>query len=198
MQRPSTKKKTKLLIGAALAIIVVVVVTSVALLYRPYTAASANLRLDDPENDVISNEETEFSGMIDVVHAELEVSEETLNITISVKGPVSDLVEGELAQWNTTIILDEGTTAYEVCAVKNSTQSAGYVVDMMNWTSKLCQVEFHANSLTLLVPIDELQSVKEVQWFIVTSFEKYSGDELIIAATDVAPDEGLQTSTLRE
>jgi hypothetical protein len=183
---------------AAMVIIVLAVAAPIVLLYHTYTAASANLQLDDPENDVVSNEESGYPSMIDVIHARLEVNEETLNITITVKGPVSGIAEGELAQWNTTIILDEGDAAYEICAQENSTQLAGYVVNMLNWSSRQCQATLNANSLTLLVPMDELQSAKEVQWFIVTSFEKYSQDELTISATDVAPDEGLQTSTIKE
>jgi hypothetical protein len=197
MEKLSPKKKTKLLIGAALAIIVVVA-TSLVLLYSSSMTGPTNPRLDDPENDVISNEETATLGMIDITHAELEVNEKTLKITINLKGPLAILTQNESIQWNVTIILDEGTAAYEIFAEKNSTQLKGYVVEMMNWTSKPCQTDFQKNTLTLLTSIDELENTKEVQWFIVTSYEKHSGDELIISATDIAPDEGLQTNTLKK
>lgn len=62
-----------------------------------------------------------------------------------------------------------------------------------SWRLSLSSFLFSARA-----SIDELESTKEVQWFIVTSYEKYSGDELIISATDIAPEEGLQTNTLKK
>jgi hypothetical protein len=45
--------------------------------------------------------------------------------------------------------------------------------------------------------MDELQSAKTIEWNILTMFEKYSGNELITSASDMAPDQGLQQTVLK-
>ena len=173
-------------------------IASIIFFYRSHNVkAPAKPWFDDAENDVILNLGAEYPGMIDVIHAELEVNEKVLNITIKVRTAISDLSNGEYAQWNTTIILqDETLNAYEVCAEMNSTRLAGYITEIGAQTTELCTVQCQENSLTILAPINELQSTKEIQWYILSMFERWSENELTISGSDIAPDKGLQRTTL--
>jgi hypothetical protein len=135
--------------------------------------------------------------MIDVTNAKLEVNENVLKITINVSESIIDLGEGEYAQWNTTIILQNGLLkAYEVYAEMNSTQLVSYVMEIGGQKAETCTVQRYTDSLILLASINELQNTNEIQWYILTTFEKWSEHELIINGSDIAPDEGIQTTIL--
>jgi len=79
----------------------------------------------------------------------------------------------------------------------NSTDLTGYVVEVEEQKMQGCQVNRSKNSLTVLAVIDELQGAKEIEWFILTIYERFSGDELTTSASDIAPDEGLQKTVLK-
>jgi hypothetical protein len=70
------------------------------------------------------------------------------------------------------------------------------IEDVDTQTVQNCQVEYHQNSLTVRSVIDELPRTKTIEWGIVTTYEQYSGGELITSASDLAPDEGLQETVL--
>lgn len=197
VEKPLPEKTSKILIFAAITT-ALIIIASIIFLYRSYNVeAPAKPWFADAENDVILNLGAEYPGMIDVIHAELEVNEKVLNITIKVRTAISDLSNGEYAQWNTTIILQDSLLkAYEVCAEMNSTRLVGYIMEIGGQTAELCTVQCQENSLTILAPINELQSTKEIQWYILTMFERWSEHELMISGSDIAPDKGLQRTTL--
>lgn len=198
MEKTLPDKKSKLLTWTAIAIIVILITSIV--LYFLFMEVSVISRLSDPEDDVVLSMGTEYPGMIDVVNAALEANVTTLNVTMNMKNPIPDLGDGEYAQWNLTIILENETEllkAYELCVQMNSTQLSGYIVEIGEQTAKACQACHCKNSLTVLAVIDELQSAKEVEWSILTTYERYSGDELITSGSDIAPDEGLQRTVLK-
>jgi hypothetical protein len=57
-------------------------------------------------------------------------------------------------------------------------------------------VEVDGNSLIIYAALDGLQSAKEIQWFIQTSFEKRSDFDPVTNGFDFAPDEGFQRTIL--
>jgi hypothetical protein len=204
MEKPLHEKRSRLPAWMAFAIIAILATSLVVYLYVSlYLLMNAptnvgNL-LKDAENDVVLNIGTEYPGMIDVDNATLEVNGTSLKITINVKDTIPDLNNGENAQWNVTIILEnEPLTMYEICAKLNSTQLSGYATEIGEPKAIDCQVEYHQNSLTLNALIDELQDAKEAQWFILTTFEKSSENELVTSGSDIAPDEGIQRTILKE
>jgi hypothetical protein len=204
MEKHSREKKSRLLTWIAFVIIAILatsflVYLCVSLYLYMQTPTNVGNLLEDPENDVVLNIGTEYPGMIDVDNAALEVNGTSLKITITVKDTIPDLDDGEYAQWNVTLILEnEPLKMYEICAELNSTQLSGYATEIGGSKAITCQVEYYQNSLTLSTLIDELQDANEVEWFIVTTFEKSSEEELIIVGSDIAPDEGLQTTILEK
>ena len=198
MEKPLPEKKSKLLTWTVVAIIAILI-TSVVL-YRLYVGTPVTGQLNDPENDLVLTVGTQHPGMVDVVSAKLEANGKTLSVNVNVRDPISDLGDGEYAQWNVTLILENETDVlkiYEVCVEMNSTDLTGYVVEVEEQKMQGCQVNRSKNSLTVLAVIDELQGAKEVEWFILTIYERFSGDELTTSASDIAPDEGLQKTVLK-
>lgn len=198
MGEPLPRKKSKLLTWTIVAIIAIII-TSVVL-YVLYAGSPATPQLSDPENDVVVSVGTQYSGMIDVVGASLEANRTTLRVTINVRDPVSNVSDGEYARWNVTVILENETDVlrtYEVSVDMNSTQLTGYIVDVETQNVQSCQVEHYQKSLTMLAIMDDLQSAKTIESNILTTYEKYSGNELITSASDVAPDQGLQQTVLK-
>jgi hypothetical protein len=197
MGQPPHKKKAKLLMLIVVAVIAVLV-TSV-ILYRLYVGTSDSSQLNDPANDVVVSLGTQYPGMIDVVSAALRVNGTTLTLTINGRDPVSVLGDGEYAQWNITLILENDTDilkTYEISVNMNSTQLTGSVVDVDAGTVQTCQVNYNKNSLTVVAVMSELNGTKMIEWNILTTFESYSGEELTTSASDLAPDEGLQQTVL--
>jgi hypothetical protein len=142
---------------------------------------------------------THYLGMIDVVNGTLEANGKTLNVTINGRDLVSNLSDGEIAQWNVTVILETETNVlktYEIGAQMNSTQLTGIIVDVMTQKAQSCLVQYGNNSLNVHTVVDELLSAKTVEWNVLTTYEQYSGGELITSASDMAPDEGLQSTAL--
>jgi len=178
--------------------VIAVLVTSV-ILYRLYVGTSDSSQLDDPANDVVLSVGTQYPGMIDVVSAALKVNGTTLTVTVNVADPVSVLGDGEYAQWNITLILENDTDVlktYMISVNMNSTQLTGSVVDVDAGTVQTCQVNYNKNSLTVVAVMSELNGTKMIEWNILTTYEGYSGDELITSASDMAPDESLQQTVL--
>lgn len=178
---------------------IVVVITSVVL-YRLYVATPATSQLSDPSNDVMLSMGTQYPGVVDVVSAALEVNGTTLNVTIYVGDPFYSFGDREIAQWNVTAILENETNVLRTCEVgvnMNSTQLVGSIVDVETQNVQTCQVSHRGNSLTVLAVVDELSSAGTIEWRILTSYERYSGGELITSASDLAPDEGLQKTVLK-
>jgi flagellar basal body-associated protein FliL len=197
MGQPPRKKKSKLLMLIVVAVIAVLV-TSV-ILYRLYVGTSDSSQLNDPSNDVVLSVGTQYPGMIDVVSAGLKVNGTTLTVTVNVADSVSVLGDGEYAQWNITLILENDTDVlktYEISVNTNSTQLTGSVVDVDAETVQTCQVDHYKNSLTAVAVMSELNGTKIIEWNILTTYESYSGDELTTSASDMAPDESLQQTVL--
>jgi hypothetical protein len=179
------------------AVVIAVVVTS-AIIYLFY-GSSASSQLNDSANDVALSLGTQYPGMIDVVSAALKVNGTTLTLTVNVADPASVLGNGEYAQWNITLILENGTDVlktYEISVNKNSTQLTGSVVDVDGGTVQTCQVNFYQKSLTVIAVMSELNGTKTIEWNILTTYESYSGNELTTSASDMAPDESLQQYVL--
>jgi hypothetical protein len=168
--------------------------------YNPSDIESpAQSWLEDPEGDVILNAGTDYPNIIDITYVELEVSEGVINFTINVRDSIPDhLDEGEYAQWMAVIILQD--IAYELYAEINSTiyqgELSGYVREVGSQEAEYCNVVLDGESLILSAPLDGLQTAKEIQWFIQTMFEKWSGYELVSNGFDFAPDEDLQRTNL--
>jgi len=197
MGEPPRKKKSKLLILTVVAVIAILVTS--AILYRLYVGTSAVFQLNDPANDVVLSVGTQYPGMIDVVGAALAVNGTALNVTINVEDTVSFLGNGEYAQWNITLILENDTDVlktYEISVNMNSTQLTGSVTDVDEGTVQTCQVHYYKNSLTVVAAMSELSGTRVIEWGILTTYESYSGDELITSASDMAPDESLQQTVL--
>jgi hypothetical protein len=197
MGEPPRKKKSKLLMLTVVAVIAILVTS--AILYRLYAGTSATFQLNDPANDVVLSVGTQYPGMIDVVSAMLEANGTALNVTINVEDTVSYIGSGEYAQWNITLILENDTDVlktYEISVNMNSTQLTGSIVDVDEETVQTCQVEHHENSLTVVAAMSELSGTRVIEWSILTTYESYSGDELITSASDMAPDESLQQTVL--
>jgi hypothetical protein len=191
------KKKSKLLLLIVGAVIVVLVTSAV--LYRLYAGTSASSQLNDPSNDVVLSAGTRYPGMIDVVSGTLEANGTMLNVTINVRDSFSSLGDGETAQWNVTVILENQTDVlktYVISVEMNSTELTGSIVDVDTLSVQSCQVQYYRNSLTVLAVVNELPRARTIEWNVLTLYEQYSGGELVTSATDLAPDEGLQTTAL--
>jgi len=194
-RKPST-------IGFAIAIIAILI-GSVALLYNPYVPEEATTQswLEDAEGDVEFFGEEE-PGIIDVTYVGLEVDEADLRLTLTVRDSVPErLGDGEFSQWIATIILLDGVfETYEVWLEMNSSvgedELVGYSREIGAEEAIPCTVDRDGNSLSVSVRLDGLESAEEIQWSVLTVFERWSGSELVASGFDSAPDEGLQTMSL--
>jgi len=203
---PKEQYPKPLVIGAVIAIVAIFIGT-VALLYHQYAVeTSTQSSLEDPEGDVEPTGE-EYRGIIDVIYVKLEFSAEVFELTITVKDYVPEHLDyGEYAQWAARVILIDETeellAAYEVWMEMNSTlkqgELVGYFREFGAEEAESCKVERNGNSLGILATLDGLQSAKEIHWSISTTFEKWSGSELMTAEFDYAPDEGFQRTILRK
>ncbi len=122
----------------------------------------------------------------------------TLTVTVNGRDPVSVLGDGENAQWNVTLILENDADflkTYEI-SVNMTTQLKGSVVKVDSGTVQTCQVDYCKNSLTAAATVSELAGTKVIKWNILTTYESVSGGELITSASDLAPDQGLQRTVL--
>jgi len=201
MEKLAIRNKSRLFMVTAVVIIAIVVFSII--IYTIYETPN-DAELNDPRDDIVLDIGTEYPGMIDVTHAVLETNESSLTITIQMKDPIGNLDLGERAQWNVTVILQNATLsdepkAYEICTELNSTQLSSNAAEIGESTPIACQGEYSGNSLTIHATIDELLDPNQTRasWFILTTFEEYSQNELTIAGSDIAPDEGLQITTLR-
>jgi hypothetical protein len=192
-------KKPKRLLIVLVSVGIFAVIIASFVWYRLYSGSSGTSQLSDPANDVVLSMGTHYLGMIDVVNGTLEANGKTLNVTINGRDLVSNLSDGEIAQWNVTVILETETNVlktYEIGAQMNSTQLTGIIVDVMTQKAQSCLVQYGNNSLNVHTVVDELLSAKTVEWNVLTTYEQYSGGELITSASDMAPDEGLQSTAL--
>jgi prophage tail gpP-like protein len=188
--------KNRLVLSVAIVTMVVVLVTSVVL-YSMFTTTPEN-QLSDLSNDVVLNVGESYPGMIDVVDGKLDANGTTLTITINGRDSTVSLGDDEFAYWNVTLILENNDSlrAYNIWVELNSTRCAGYVQEIQDQNVRTCQVEYN-NSMTVLVVFDELPNAKQAEWSVLTAYEKWSGGDLIVSASDTAPDEGLQTTVLQ-
>ena len=178
----------------------IVILAVSVVFYRLYVGTPATSQLSDPANDVTLSMGTQYPGMIDVVGGVLMVNGTTLTVTVNVRDPVSSLGDGEIAQWNVTVILENETDVlktYEISLEMNSSQLTGSIVDVETQSVRTCQVQYSGNSLTVFAVEDELPKARTVEWNVLTLYEQYSGGELVTSASDLAPDEGLQTTALK-
>lgn len=185
------------MLSVAIVTILVVALVTLIVLYSVFTKTPEN-QLTDSSNDVVLDVGESYPGMIDVVNGSLDANGVTLTITINGRDPIVSLGDGEFAYWNVTLILenDDSLTAYNVWVELNSTRCTGYVQEVLGQNIRTCQVEYN-NSLTVFVVFDELPSAKQAEWSVLTTYEKWSGSDLIVSASDTAPDDGLQTTLLR-
>lgn len=198
MDKRSSKKKSMLLL---LVVVVVAAAISVSVvLYSLYMGTSNPFQLNVPANHVVLNLGTQYPGMIDVASATLAVNGTGLNVTFNLRGPVSNLTNLELAQWNVTLVLQNETDVlktYDVCVNLNATQMTGQIQDVDTQTVQNCTVQYSKNTLTVVSMIPELPETKTIGWGIVTTYEQTnSTGDLVTSASDVAPDEGLQQTVL--
>lgn len=189
--------QNRLMLSVAIVTILVVALVTLIVLYSVFTKTPEN-QLTDSSNDVVLDVGESYPGMIDVVNGSLDANGVTLTITINGRDPIVSLGDGEFAYWNVTLILenDDSLTAYNVWVELNSTRCTGYVQEVLGQNIRTCQVEYN-NSLTVFVVFDELPSAKQAEWSVLTTYEKWSGSDLIVSASDTAPDDGLQTTLLR-
>jgi prophage tail gpP-like protein len=188
--------KNRLVLSVAIVTMVVVLVASVVL-YSVFTTTPEN-QLSDLSNDVVLDVGEDYPGMIDVIDGRLEANGTTLKITINGRDSIVSLGDGEFAYWNVTLILENNDSlrAYDVWVELNATRGAGYVQEIQDQNVRTCQVEYN-NSMTVFVVFDELPNAKQAEWSVLTAYEKWSGGDLIVSASDTAPDDGLQTTVLR-
>jgi hypothetical protein len=142
--------------------------------------------------------------MIDVASAVLGVNGTQLTVTFNLRGPVSNLTNSELAQWNVTLVLQNataGVNTYQAVVNLNGSQLTGQIQDMDTLVVQDCPISYSnnlygKNVLTIQPVLDELPATTTIQWRVVTTYEQFSGGELVTSATDVAPDQGLQQTVL--
>jgi len=192
------------IIGFAIAI-VAILIGSAAFLYNPHVPGETGTEswLEDLEGDVEFFGEDE-PGIVDVTYVALEVDEADLKLTLTVRDSVPErLGDGEFAQWLATIILLDGVfETYEVWLEMNSSVSEGELVgysrEIGGEEAVPCLVERDGNSLSISATLDGLEAASEIQWAVLSIFERWSGSELIASGFDSAPDEGLQTMILED
>lgn len=186
-----------LTIVAALAVVVVLVVSLI--LVNLYSGTPGAFQLNDASNDVVVSAGTQYPGMIDIVGAGLNQSGTTLNVSVNLRDTVAFLGSGQSAQWNITLILENNTDVVKtfVATVNiNSTQLTGALVDVADGTVQSCQVRSGVKNLTVVAVIGELSQTRVIEWNILSTYESYTGNELTTSASDLAPDAGLQVTTL--
>jgi len=199
MDQPGPLKKSGFLKWVAVAVIAILVVSIAA--YLLLARAPPNSELQGTENGVTQNVGTEYPRMIDIASAELNAKGTTLTVSINVRSPISVLGTGEDAQWNVTVTLENNDTVlktYEIGVDMNGTQLSSLITDVDLLNSSACQAEYHGNTLTTTASMKELPTATKAEWSVLTSYEKYSGGDLVDSAYDMAPEEGLQTTTLRK
>lgn len=189
----------KVKVSTLIVIVMVAVVVAAVIVFRLYVGIPAQFQLSDPSNDVELSMGTQYPGIVDVVNAALGANGTTLNVTIIVQESFYSLGDGEIAQWNVTMILENETDVlktYEISVDMNSTHLAGSIVDVETQNVRGCQVSTQANSLVVLAVVDELSNARMIEWRILAIYERYIGGELTTSASDLAPDEGLQKTAL--
>jgi hypothetical protein len=189
-------ERKRLLIFMVVAIVGVLI--ALILIYSVYMQARpVGSTFSDPSGDAELYVGTEYPGMVDVVGATLQVTGNELKVTISVRDVIPTLDATQNAQYNVTVILQNDVLkAYVISANLTSIGLTGHIVELGETNATVCQTTYDQKSLTMRTTIDELQSTKEINWFVLTTYDKYSGDQLVASGSDIAPKDGYQTTIL--
>ena len=200
MKGPEPRKLSRLRVMAVVLIVVVLgALVAFVLWYRSGSTNQGEVwQWTEPFDSSIQ------PGMIDVVSGWLGANGTVLNVTVGVAEPMSVLGDGEWAQWNVTVILENETDTLNVYVVDmqlNSTGLTGFIqpagsqaAGEQNATA--CQVTFKSEILTALAPAQELPNATAVEWNVLSTYEKDVGDQVVNSTSDLAPAQGLAQTVL--
>ena len=151
----------------------------------------------DAQNDIQTDVGSSYPGMIDIVGASIQKNQSTFNSTITVKDPIITLGEGESAQFDMIVILENGEDVlqtYEFRVDINATGMFGIVQDVQTQNPQPLQLNSDSNKLTMTANLSELNNATQVEWNVYSTYAKMVGDQLVVNAHDFVPDEGLNVT----
>ncbi len=154
-------------------------------------------QITDASNDVVLSLGSDYPGETDLTGASFNRSDGNGRVAITVAGPISNMNEGESVTWYAMLVLENESDVvdmYELWAVLNSTGLHAYIQSVSNQSQQTCQASFEGNQLNIVMPLSGLASSTQVEWNVTSTYEKNSDGELVAAANDFAPDEGMQTT----
>jgi len=186
----------------ALIVTVAVLLVSGVLYYLLVLAPALSIGpIKDPAGDVLLNLGSNYPGMVDIVGGSLEEGGNTMNVSVDVAEAVSGVNVGEFARWDVTLVLENGSDVlgtFELHVEINATGFFGVIQNLEDESSKPCQVNSHGNTLTAVVVFDRPENPERAEWRIISTYEKFSGEELIASSYDFAPDNGMQTTVFED
>ncbi len=152
---------------------------------------------NDAQNDVQSDVGSSYPGMIDLVGASIQKNQSIFNSTITVKDHIILLGEGESAQFDMLVILeneDDVLQTYEFRVNINATGMFGIVQDVQMQNNQTLQLMSDGNKLTMTADLSELNDATKAEWNIYSTYQKMVGDQLVDNAYDFVPEEGLNVT----
>jgi hypothetical protein len=151
----------------------------------------------DPQNDIQTDVGSSYPGMIDIVGASIQKNQSTFNSIITVKDPITTLSEGESAQFNLLVILEneeDVLQTYEFLININSTGMFGIVQDVQMQNPQPLQLNSAGTKLTMTAILSELNDATKAEWNIYSTYEKIEENQVVANANDFVPDEGLRVT----
>jgi hypothetical protein len=182
-------------------VFVVVVVVLVVVFFGVFSGDEDTGVFGDAEYDVFLSMGESSPGMVDLTGGSLEVVGGRLVVGFSTREPVVGLGEGEFASYDVLLILENDTgviRSYEFLVGVNSTGRFSSLTDVDFGVEVGHELVVDQNGVSVSVDVGGGDVPTIVEWSVASSYERLSGEELVIYALDFAPDEGVYTTFLGE
>jgi hypothetical protein len=176
--------------------VAVIIVTVVTVVFSGFIGPP-NAQISEFQNDVQVNIGSSYPGIVDIVNASIDKKGDILNAAITLKDPIVVFEDGESAQFDIILILEneeDVLQSYELIVDVNQTGLFGLVEDVQTKKQQPIQLIVEANLLKISTTLTELNSATKAEWNICSTYQKISGNKIMSCAWDFVPDQGLKTT----
>lgn len=189
--------KKVLLVSVFVVVIVVLVVV-----FSGFFSGEEDTRvLGDAQNDVFLSLGEASPGMVDLTGASLDVDDGQLVVEFSTRETIVGLGEGEFLVYDVLLVLENESSvirSFEVTVEVNSSGVLGFLVDVESGEMVVQELVLGLNDVSVVVDVSGFEVPTIVEWSVSSSYERLSGEELVVYALDFMPDDDLHTTYLDE
>lgn len=157
--------------------------------------------LVDSSNDVFFSIGEASVGGVDFVGGNLSVVGDDLFLGFSTKEALPVLGFDEFVEFEGLLFLwddEEVVGSFEFLVVVNSSGFVGTLVDLDSLDEVDLEVSLDDNSWLVVVDVSKVGEFGVLEWSLSSTYEVFSGDEVVVFASDFAPDEDMHTTFLDE